>query len=183
MCCNDLRWLLFAFVAFILAFSQMFFIVLSKPDLCDDDESGFCNQKNVYLEMYSVAMGRFDTTDFATIFLVILSVIFTCTIAIILFHTLTAITVDSYSKTMSYHSENATCGNRARLVYVADARAFRRIMEGDWSFMQYCAAALFTASAAVIFSCSLRSKYAMFWIHTMVKRLSWAVSQFCCCSC
>lgn len=70
---------------------------------------------------------------------------------IILGYALVATSIDICNKAVTFRSENSAYGNRSRLVYIAELRAFRRLFDQRWTVMQYCAALLFLTSTVVVF--------------------------------
>lgn len=135
----------------------MFYIILyDKDGQCT--EGGFCDQKDVYLEVYSIVLGQFDLNDFTTTFSVVLFVVFTVFVAMVLFYALIAVVIEAHSKftTARFSTARPEHGSRARLVYVAHLRAFRRMIEGEWTCMQYISAVLFFASIGLIMVLFLR---------------------------
>jgi len=102
--------------------------------------------------MYSAALGQFDLSDFGTVFSTVVFVIFTLLVLVLLFHALIALVVDSYAKTQAGSQRRKNCGGgQARLIYVAELGAHRRLMLREWSLLQYCAALLFLLSSSVLF--------------------------------
>lgn len=134
----------------IFASSQMFYVMLSGQ--CENGGgNGFCEKKNAYLEVWSILLGQFDVQDYTSTFSVIAFVGFTFVTFIILGYALIATSIDIYNKAVTFRSENSAYGNRSRLVYIAELRAFRRLFDQKWTLMQYCAALLFLTSTAVVF--------------------------------
>ena len=76
---------------------------------------------------------------------------FTFITFVILGYALIATSIDIYNKSVTFRSENSAYGNRSRLVYIAELRAFRRLFDQKWTAMQYCAAILFLTSTVVLF--------------------------------
>lgn len=135
----------------------MFYVILyDKDGQCT--EGGFCDKKDVYLEVYSIVLGQFNLEDFATAFSVVLFVVFTVFVAMVLFYVLIAVVIEAHSKftTARFSTARPEHGSRARLVYVAHLRAFRRMIEGEWTLMQYISALLFFASIGLIMVLFLR---------------------------
>lgn len=116
---------------------------------CDD--SGYCEKQNAYLQEWAILLGQFDVAEFQTTFSVIAFVAFTFVTFIILGYALIATSIDIYNKAVTLRSENSAYGNRSRLVYIAELRAFRRLFDQRWTAMQYCAALLFLTSTVVLF--------------------------------
>ena len=130
----------------------MFYVMLSGNN-CDDEfeENGYCQKKNAYLQVWSILLGQFDIADYKTTFSVIAFVGFTFLTFVILGYALIATSIDIYNKAVTFRSENSAYGNRSRLVYIAELRAFRRLFDQKWTLMQYCAALLFLTSTIVVF--------------------------------
>ena len=145
---KGLRWILFFLAVAILASSQMFYVMLSGQD-CDAND--FCDKKNAYLEVWAILLGEFDVANFTSAFSVISFVVFTFVTFIVLGYTLIATSIDIYNKAVTFRSENSAYGNRSRLVYIAELRAFRRLFDQRWTAMQICASLLFLTSAVVLF--------------------------------
>lgn len=145
---KGIRWILFFLLIAIFASSQMFYVMLSGT-ACDDN--GFCNKQNAYLQVWAILLGQFDVEDFQTTFSVIAFVAFTFVTFIVMAYTLVATSIDIYNKAVTFRSENSAYGNRSRLVYIAELRAFRRLFDQRWTAMQYCAALLFITSTVVLF--------------------------------
>lgn len=116
---------------------------------CDD--SGYCEKHNAYLQEWAILLGQFDVAEFQTTFSVIAFVAFTFVTFNILGYALIATSIDIYNKAVTLRSENSAYGNRSRLVYIAELRAFRRLFDQRWTAMQYCAALLFLTSTVVLF--------------------------------
>ncbi|EED91493.1 predicted protein [Thalassiosira pseudonana CCMP1335] len=144
-----MRWILLFLLIAVLASSQMFYVMLSGQ--CDNGDNGFCEQKNAYLQVWSILLGQFDINDFDTTFSVIAFVAFTFVTFVILGYAIVATAIDIYNKAVTFRSENSAYGNRSRLVYIAELRAFRRLFDQRWTLMQYCAALLFLTSIIVVF--------------------------------
>ena len=132
----------------IVTSSNMFYIMLSGEN-CDDN--GFCEKDNAYLQVWAILLGQFDVAEYSTTFSVIAFVAFTFVTFVILGYALIATSIDLYNKAVTFRSENSAYGNRSRLVYIAELRAFRRLFDQRWTVMQYCAALLFLTSSVVIF--------------------------------
>ena len=145
---RGIRWILLFLLIAIFASSQMFYIMLSGENC---DENGFCEKKNAYLQVWAVLLGQFDVTEYSTTFSVVVFVTFTFVTVVILGYALIATAIDLYNKAVTFRSENSAYGNRSRLVYIAELRAFRRLFDQRWTVMQYCAALLFLTSSVVIF--------------------------------
>lgn len=145
---KGLRWILFFLAVAILASSQMFYVMLSGQDC---DANAFCDKQNAYLEVWAILLGEFDVANFQTAFSVISFVAFTFITFIVLGYTLIATSIDIYNKAVTFRSENSAYGNRSRLVYIAELRAFRRLFDQRWTAMQCCASLLFLTSAVVLF--------------------------------
>lgn len=126
----------------------MFYVMLSG-EKCDVD--GYCERKNAYLQVWAILLGQFDVYEYQTTFSVISFVAFTFITFIILGYALIATSIDIYNKAVTFRSENSSYGNRSRLVYIAELRAFRRLFDQHWTAMQYCAALLFLTSTVVLF--------------------------------
>lgn len=126
----------------------MFYVMLSGENC---DANGFCSKKNAYLQVWSILLGQFDVEDFSSTFSVISFVAFTFVTFILLGYALIATSIDIYNKAVTFRSENSAYGNRSRLVYIAELRAFRRLFDQRWTLMQYCAALLFLTSTIVVF--------------------------------
>ncbi|KAL7548489.1 hypothetical protein ACHAWF_011771 [Thalassiosira exigua] len=144
---KGIRWILFFLLIAILASSQMFYVMLSGQN-CD---SGYCEMKNAYLQVWSILLGQFDVADYQTAFSVIAFVAFTFVTFIVFGFSLISTSIDVYNKAVTFRSENSAYGNRSRLVYIAELRAFRRLFDQRWTAMQYCAALLFLTSTVVLF--------------------------------
>jgi hypothetical protein len=95
-------------------------------DNCVDEfgENGYCQKKNAYLQVWSILLGQFDIADYKTTFSVIAFVGFTFLTFVILGYALIATSIDIYNKAVTFRSENSAYGNRSRLVYIAELRAF-----------------------------------------------------------
>jgi len=143
-----MRWILLFLLMAIFASSQMFYVMLSGENC---DANGFCDKKNAYLQVWSILLGQFDVEDFSSTFSVISFVAFTFVTFILLGYALIATSIDIYNKAVTFRSENSAYGNRSRLVYIAELRAFRRLFDQRWTLMQYCAALLFLTSTIVVF--------------------------------
>ena len=115
------------------------------------DVNGYCEKQNAYLQVWAILLGQFDVADFQTTFSVIAFVAFTFVTFVMLGYALIATSIDIYNKTVTFRSENSAYGNRSRLVYIAELRAFRRLFDQRWTAMQYCAALLFLTSTVVLF--------------------------------
>lgn len=126
----------------------MFYVMLSGTNC---DENDYCEMQNAYLQVWGILLGQFDVADFQTVFSVICFVAFTFVAFIILGYSLIATSIDMYNKAVTFRSENSAYGNRSRLVYIAELRAFRRLFDQRWTVMQYCAALLFLTSTLVLF--------------------------------
>lgn len=126
----------------------MFYVMLSGQNC---DENGYCTKQNAYLQVWAILLGQFDVADFQSTFSVIAFVAFTFVTFIILGYALIATSIDIYNKAVTFRSENSAYGNRSRLVYIAELRAFRRLFDQRWTAMQYCAALLFLTSTVVLF--------------------------------
>lgn len=145
---KGIRWILFFLMIAIFASSQMFYVMLSGQN-CDGN--GYCEKKNAYLQVWAILLGQFDVYDYQTTFSVISFVTFTFVTFIIIGYALIATAIDIYNKAVTFRSENSAYGNRSRLVYIAELRAFRRLFDQRWTAMQYCAALLFLTSTVVLF--------------------------------
>lgn len=145
---KGIRWILFFLMITIFASSQMFYVMLSGQN-CDGN--GYCEKKNAYLQVWAILLGQFDVYDYQTTFSVISFVAFTFVTFIIIGYALIATAIDIYNKAVTFRSENSAYGNRSRLVYIAELRAFRRLFDQRWTAMQYCAALLFLTSTVVLF--------------------------------
>jgi len=145
---RGIRWILFFLLIAILASSQMFYVMLSGQNC---DINGYCEKQNAYLQVWAILLGQFDVSDFQTVFSVIAFVAFTFVTFIVLGYGLVATSIDIYNKAVTFRSENSAYGNRSRLVYIAELRAFRRLFDQRWTAMQYCAALLFMTSTVVLF--------------------------------
>lgn len=126
----------------------MFYVMLSGQNC---DENGYCERKNAYLQVWSILLGQFDVEDFTTTFSVIAFVAFTFVVFVVFGYALIATSIDIYNKAVTFRSENNAYGNRSRLVYIAELRAFRRLFDQRWTAMQYCSALLFLTSTVVLF--------------------------------
>ena len=126
----------------------MLYVMLSGQD-CNAD--GYCEKKTSYLQVWAMLLGQFDVVDFRTTASVLTFVAFTFTTFVVFGYTLIATSIDVYNKAVTFRSENNAYGNRARLVYIAELRAFRRLFDQRWTVMQYCAALLFLTSTVVLF--------------------------------
>jgi hypothetical protein len=149
---KGMRWILLFLLMSIFASSQMFYVMLSGQ--CGNGNgyaNGFCEKKNAYLEVWSILLGQFDIDDYTSTFSVIAFVGFTFVTFIILGYALVATSIDICNKAVTFRSENSAYGNRSRLVYIAELRAFRRLFDQRWTVMQYCAALLFLTSTVVVF--------------------------------
>lgn len=146
-----MRWILLFLLMSILASSQMFYVMLSGECGNGGYINGYCQKKNAYLEVWSILLGQFDIDDYTSTFSVIAFVGFTFVTFIILGYALVATSIDIYNKAVTFRSENSAYGNRSRLVYIAELRAFRRLFDQRWTIMQYCAALLFLTSTVVVF--------------------------------
>lgn len=129
----------------------MFYVMLSGQNCADAGDEGYCEKGNAYLQVWAILLGQFDVADFQTTFSVIAFVAFTFVTFIILGYALIATSIDIYNKAVTFRSENSSYGNRSRLVYIAELRAFRRLFDQRWTAMQYCAALLFLTSTVVLF--------------------------------
>ncbi|KAK1741874.1 hypothetical protein QTG54_007447 [Skeletonema marinoi] len=127
---------------------QMFYVMLSGKNC---DANGYCEKQNAYLQVWSILLGQFNIDDFQSVFSVISFVAFTFVAFILLGYALIATAIDCYNKQVTFRSENSAYGNRSRLVYIAELRAFRRLFDQRWTVMQYCAALLFFTSTLVVF--------------------------------
>eukprot|EP00585_Thalassiosira_rotula_P008332 CAMPEP_0196150896 /NCGR_PEP_ID=MMETSP0910-20130528/32606_1 /TAXON_ID=49265 /ORGANISM="Thalassiosira rotula, Strain GSO102" /LENGTH=1125 /DNA_ID=CAMNT_0041414131 /DNA_START=36 /DNA_END=3413 /DNA_ORIENTATION=- len=145
---KGIRWILFFLLIAIFASSQMFYVMLSGQNC---DENGYCNKQNAYLQVWAILLGQFDVADYQTTFSVIAFVAFTFVTFIVLGYALIATSIDIYNKAVTFRSENSAYGNRSRLVYIAELRAFRRLFDQRWTAMQYCASLLFLTSTVVLF--------------------------------
>jgi len=145
---RGIRWILFFLLVAIFASSQMFYVMLSGQNC---DENGYCSKQNAYLQVWAILLGQFDVADFSSVFSVIAFVAFTFITFVILGYALIATSIDIYNKAVTFRSENSAYGNRTRLVYIAELRAFRRLFDQKWTAMQYCAAILFLTSTVVLF--------------------------------
>jgi hypothetical protein len=126
----------------------MFYVMLSGKNC---DANGYCEKQNAYLQVWAILLGQFNVDDFQSVFSVILFVAFTFVAFILLGYALIATAIDCYNKQVTFRSENSAYGNRSRLVYIAELRAFRRLFDQRWTIMQYCAALLFFTSTLVVF--------------------------------
>jgi len=145
---RGIRWILFFLLIAIFASSQMFYVMLSGQNC---DANGYCEKQNAYLQVWAILLGQFDVSDFQTTFSVIAFVAFTFLTFVILGYSLIATAIDIYNRAVTFRSENSAYGNRSRLVYIAELRAFRRLFDQRWTAMQYCAALLFLTSTVVLF--------------------------------
>eukprot|EP00804_Cyclotella_cryptica_P027256 CCRYP_014370-RA/>CCRYP_014370-RA protein AED:0.00 eAED:0.00 QI:0/0/0/1/0/0.5/2/0/1025 len=148
---KGMRWILLFLLMSIFASSQMFYVMLSGQNCQAGEENGYCQKKNAYLQVWSILLGQFDIADYSTTFSVIAFVGFTFFTFVILGYALIATSIDIYNKAVTFRSENSAYGNRSRLVYIAELRAFRRLFDQRWTLMQYCAALLFLTSTVVVF--------------------------------
>jgi len=154
---NDIKVFFFVLAVTIVAFAQMFQVLLYKPqDECTD--GGFCDPKDVYLKLYSAMLGKFDLDDFTTSFSLVVFIFFSILVTFVFLYALIAIVIEANSKfiTARFSTALPKHGTRARLVYVAHLRAFRRMLEQRWSLMQYVALLLFFASTGLILALCLR---------------------------
>lgn len=126
----------------------MFYVMLSSENC---DVNGYCEKKDSYLQVWAIFLGQFDVADFQTTFSVLTFVAFTFVAFIVIGYSLIATSIDMYNRAVTFRSENSAYGNRARLVYIAELRAFRRLFDQRWTVMQYCAALLFLTSMVVLF--------------------------------
>ena len=126
----------------------MFYVMLSGKNC---DANGYCEKQNAYLQVWAMLLGQFNVDDFKSIFSVISFVAFTFIAFVLLGFALIATAIDCYNKQVTFRSENSAYGNRSRLVYIAELRAFRRLFDQRWTVMQYCAALLFFTSTLVVF--------------------------------
>jgi len=154
---SDIKVFFFVLAVTIVAFAQMFQVLLYKPqEQCTD--GGFCDSKDVYLKLYSAMLGQFDLDDFTTTFSLVIFMIFSILVTFIFLYTLIALVIEANSKfiTARFSTALPKHGTRARLVYVAHLRAFRRMIEQRWTFMQYVALLLFMSSTGLILALCLR---------------------------
>lgn len=128
----------------------MFYVMLSGKN-CNQNGDGYCEKQNAYLQVWAIFLGQFNVDDFESVFSVIAFVAFTFVAFILLGYALIATAIDCYNKQVTFRSENSAYGNRSRLVYIAELRAFRRLFDQRWTVMQYCAALLFLTSTLVVF--------------------------------
>jgi hypothetical protein len=143
-----MRWILLFLLFAILSSSQMFYVMLSGKNC---DVNGYCEKQNAYLQVWAILLGQFNVDDYQSVFSVISFVAFTFVAFILLGYALIATAIDCYNKQVTFRSENSAYGNRSRLVYIAELRAFRRLFDQRWTVMQYCAALLFLTSTLVVF--------------------------------
>ena len=148
---RGMRWILLFLLISIFASSQMFYVMLSGQCANGGVANGYCEKKNAYLQVWSILLGQFDIEDYTSTFSVIAFVGFTFVTFVILGYALVATSIDIYNKAVTFRSENSAYGNRSRLVYIAELRAFRRLFDQKWSLMQYCASLLFLTSTVVVF--------------------------------
>lgn len=126
----------------------MFYVMLSGQNC---DANGYCEKQNAYLQVWAILLGQFDVAEFTSAFSVIAFVAFTFLTFVIFGYSLIATTIDIYNRAVTFRSENSGYGNRSRLVYIAELRAFRRLFDQRWTAMQYCASLLFLTSTVVLF--------------------------------
>lgn len=150
---RNIRWILFFLAMGILAFSQMMHVILSSPLICTpEDPASFCSQ-NSYLQAYSILLGTFDESEFdATVLSALLFVFYSFITIIVLFTSLIAMTVKTFSSLSSSQPYGET-----RLTYFAEVKAFQRLLLGQWSLVQYCSIVLFLCSIAVVVLLSVAS--------------------------
>jgi hypothetical protein len=129
----------------------MFYVMLSGQCANGGIANGYCQKQNAYLQVWAILLGQFDIEDYTSTFSVIAFVGFTFVTFVILGYALIATSIDIYNKVVTFRSENSAYGNRSRLVYIAELRAFRRLFDQRWTLMQYCAALLFLTSTVVVF--------------------------------
>jgi len=129
----------------------MFYVMLSGQCANGGAANGYCEKKDAYLQVWSILLGQFNVADYTSTFSVIAFVGFTFFTFVILGYALVSTSIDIYNKAVTFRSENSAYGNRSRLVYIAELRAFRRLFDQRWTVMQYCAALLFLTSTVVVF--------------------------------
>jgi len=164
----DMRWVLFTLAGMVAAFGQIFFILLTKVGECEnadgdgDDANRLCatNVGNFILRVYFLLFSAFVDIDDGgedlshTTFSMIMAMIFTFFVIVILFNAVIAIVVDSHQR---WNAQRSKLMGYNRLCYVTELRAIERLLDGEWSLLQYCALILFVSSVSVLFLISVNS--------------------------
>jgi len=102
---RDVLWFCVILLVLVVAFSQMFFTVLS-PQYCsapsaDGANLRECTPSEYYLSVYAILLGDFGTFErehFTTAFSVVLVILFSFIVVLVLLNVLIAVASDSYEK-------------------------------------------------------------------------------------
>ena len=112
----------------------MFYTILVPPHCATKDPypgESVCRTAEYYLKTYTILLGdfgNFERENFATVFGVILIVVFTFMVVIVLLNVLIAIVSDSYEKCLI---RSQSLFGRARVMLIAELASFQNLLRAE----------------------------------------------------